>query len=244
MDGQKQGPCIFPCPCGQHARLQHAYLVDPSMSAAFPPELEAIHGYFPELEQHQLHQFRHLEYLFRFWNSRVNLISKGDMEHFYERHILHSLAISRLTQWVPGTRILDVGTGGGFPGLPLAILFPKVEFVLCDTIAKKLRVVDVVARNLALQNVQVWHGPAEQAEGPFDFAVTRAVADMESLHRWTAPLLASESQNDLPNGLIALKGGQLLEELSRFGDKVYQFPIQEWFPLTWFKNKVVVYLPA
>lgn len=214
------------------------------MSAAFPPSLEAIHGHFPDLNQHQLHQFRHLEYLFRFWNERVNLISRGDMEHFYERHVLHSLAIAKLTDWAPGSRILDVGTGGGFPGLPLAILFPEVQFVLCDTIAKKLRVVDIVARNLALRNVEVLHAPAEQAEGPFDFAVTRAVADMGTLHRWTAGVLAGPSRNDLPNGLIALKGGQLLEELSRFGDKVYQFPIRDWFPEPWFQSKVVVYLPA
>jgi 16S rRNA (guanine527-N7)-methyltransferase len=214
------------------------------MCPAPAPDPRPVLRHFPDLDRHQEHQFRHLDYLYRFWNGRVNLISRADVEHLYTRHVLHSLAIARLIDFAPGTQVLDVGTGGGFPGIPLAIRFPHVDFTLVDVIEKKVRVVDVIARNLGLRNVHVERVEAERAGGPFDFAVTRAVADLGTLHRWTKDLLKPGRENDLPGGLIALKGGELAAELSPFGAQAYQFPISEWFDDPWFAGKTVVYLPA
>ena len=212
-------------------------------TSSITPELQPLLDYFPALDNQQVHQFRHLSYLYRFWNERINLISRTDIDHLYERHVLHALAIAKFVAFAPETKILDVGTGGGFPGIPLAIMFPDADFHLVDVIQKKTRVVDVIASNLGLRNVTVEHLAADQAPGPYDFAVTRAVADMNSLRRWVAPNISKESRNDCPNGLIALKGGRLLEELHVLGSQVYQFPVSEWFSEPFFRSKMLVYLP-
>lgn len=204
---------------------------------------EIIRRYFPEFNQAQINQFRHLEMLYKYWNQKINLVSRQDIDQLYTRHILHSLAIARFIRFLPGSAVVDVGTGGGFPGLPLAIAFPQVDFTLVDVIEKKIRVVDVLYRNLALQNVTTVRRPAEDTPGQFDFAVSRAVADMSTLKRWTKGLIREGADNDLPNGLIALKGGSLTEELAPFGNRAYRIPVSEWFNEPFFQDKFVVYLP-
>jgi 16S rRNA (guanine527-N7)-methyltransferase len=209
-----------------------------------PHQLEVIHGYFPELTSTQLNQFKHLDYLFRYWNQRINLISRQDIDYLYAHHVMHSLAIARFIQFAPGTRVLDVGTGGGFPGIPLAIFFPNVEFVLVDVIEKKIRAVDVMYRALGLRNVTTQRIPVEMLRERFDFAVSRAVADMSTLYRWASPLISSESINDFPNGLIALKGGALDTEIREFRNQLYQFALSDYYRETFFADKYLVYLPA
>lgn len=213
-------------------------------SRQLPQQLEAIHGYFPELNSTQLNQYRHLDYLFRYWNQRINLISRQDIDFLYTRHVLHSLAIARFIRFAPGSRIIDIGTGGGFPGLPLAIFFPHVEFVLVDVIEKKIRAVDVMYRALGLRNVITLRSPVEMLRERFDFAVSRAVADMDTLYRWAAPLIRSESENDFPNGLIALKGGDLDVEISAYRMQLYQFALSDYYREPFFQDKYLLYLPA
>lgn len=206
--------------------------------------MERILKYFPDLTAQQRSQMNLLGNQFRFWNDKLNLISRQDVENIYEHHVLHSLSIAKLIEFLPGTKILDLGTGGGFPGLPLAILFPQCEFYLIDSTAKKIKAVEAIYKSLGLRNVVAQQMRAEEVGDKFDFVVTRAVADLMILYEWTINLIRRGlSFNDLPNGLIALKGGYLDMELAPFKDLVYKFPISEYFTEPWFVDKAIVFMP-
>lgn len=204
--------------------------------------MEQLLHYFPELSDKQKSQFAQLDPLYRYWNQLVNVISRTDIDNLYERHVLHSLAIARVTGFVAGTRIIDVGTGGGFPGIPLAILFPEVEFCLIDSIGKKIKVVEAIAKDIGLQNVSARQQRAEEVTGRFDFMVSRAVTRTESLVRWAKGFISKSSGNDLPNGLLLLKGGDLTEELAPIRGVCYTFPIADYFTEPFFETKQVVYV--
>jgi len=181
---------------------------------------------------------------YRFWNEKVNVISRQDIDNIYEHHVLHSMAIAKFIDFLPGTSVMDLGTGGGFPGIPLAILFPEVHFHLVDSIDKKVKVVESIYKALGLRNVSVEHARAEDIREKFDFVVTRAVADMMILYDWTINLIKrGASFNHYPNGLIMLKGGFLDLEIAPFKEIVYKFPITEWMPEQWFIDKALLYLP-
>ena len=205
--------------------------------------MEIIKKYFPDLTQLQTKQFEQLEELYTLWNSQINVISRKDIEELYSRHVLHSLGIGKVMQFNPGARILDVGTGGGFPGVPLAILFPETEFVLCDSIGKKIKVVNEVAQALGLKNLKAIHGRAESNSGNFDFVVSRAVTAMPRFVEWINNKIEKESRHKLENGILYLKGGDLSEELSSF-DFYRIYDLTDYFSEDFFETKSVVYLPA
>ncbi len=205
--------------------------------------MEIIKKYFPDLTQLQTKQFEQLEELYTLWNSQINVISRKDIEELYTRHVLHSLGIGKVMQFNPGARILDVGTGGGFPGVPLAILFPETEFVLCDSIGKKIKVVNEVAQALGLKNLKAIHGRAESISGKFDFVVSRAVTAMPRFVEWINNKIEKESRHKLENGILYLKGGDLSEELSSF-DFYRIYDLTDYFSEDFFETKSVVYLPA
>nr|WP_223277568.1 16S rRNA (guanine(527)-N(7))-methyltransferase RsmG [Phaeocystidibacter luteus] len=205
--------------------------------------MDLIFENFPDLSDKQKDQFTRLLPLYEEWNSQINVISRKDMDSFYERHVLHSMAIAKTIQFKPKTRILDVGTGGGFPGIPLAILFPQVEFVLVDSIGKKIKVVNEVAEALGLENVTGIHGRAEKVKPGFDFVVSRAVTRMSPFYNWIKRHFNPKSFNDLKNGILYLKGGDLKEELAEFPKAKLQ-PIQAYFEGEFFETKFVVYIPV
>jgi len=181
---------------------------------------------------------------YKYWNEKVNVISRQDIDNIYQHHVLHSMAISKFIDFQPGTKVLDLGTGGGLPGIPLAILYPEVEFHLIDSIDKKIKVAESVYKALGLRNVTVEHTRAEDLKDKYDFVVTRAVADMMILYDWTINLIRrGGSFNDFPNGLIMLKGGFLDLEIAPFKEILYKFPITEWLPEQWFIDKYILYLP-
>lgn len=182
--------------------------------------------------------------MYQSWNQRINVISRRDLDNFYERHVLHSLAIARVVSFLPESRVLDVGTGGGFPGIPLAIMFPQTQFRLVDSIGKKIRVVQEVADALGLENVVATQQRAEKVKGSFDFIVTRAVARLGLLHAWTRKKLLPVSRHELPNGLICLKGGDLTDELAEAGVPYRQYALSDYFAEEFFTTKQVVYVPA
>jgi len=204
--------------------------------------MELIEKYFPQLSPSQYDQFGALEGLYRHWNEQINVVSRKDIDALYERHVLHSLGIAKVVRFNASARILDVGTGGGFPGIPLAILYPDTEFVLVDSIGKKIKVVHQVAQALGLNNVSAFHQRAESIEGSFDFVVTRAVTRMQGLVQWTHQKIRLESLHELPNGILALKGGDLSDELRRY-KKASIFPLSDYFDAEFFETKVVVHLP-
>jgi len=204
--------------------------------------MELLEKYFPQLSPGQYYQFAALDELYRHWNEQINVVSRKDIDALYERHVLHSLGIAKVVRFNASARILDVGTGGGFPGIPLAILCPDTEFVLVDSIGKKIKVVDHVAQALGLNNVSAFHQRAESIEGSFDFVVTRAVTRMQGLVQWTHQKIRLESLHDLPNGILALKGGDLSDELRRY-KKASIFPLSDYFDAEFFETKVVVHLP-
>ena len=177
------------------------------------------------------------------WNERINVISRKDIEALYLRHVLHSLGIAKVQDFLPGSRVLDIGTGGGFPGVPLAIMFPETKFVLVDSIGKKIKVVGEVARELGLENVEAVHGRAEKQKGQFDFIVSRAVTNMSDFVKWTRNKFLKESRHSLPNGILYLKGGDLREELKPF-QKARIYPLSDYFEEDFFETKKVVYLPG
>jgi 16S rRNA (guanine527-N7)-methyltransferase len=207
--------------------------------------MELIKKYFPGLDDTQLRQFQQLEQIYRDWNERVNLISRKDIENLYERHVLHSLAIAKVFQFEDGAEILDVGTGGGFPGVPLAILFPQVQFLMIDGTLKKIKVVQEVIQQLGLQNARAQQVRAEELKKQrFDFVVTRAVAPLPQLLTWCGRLAKEKHRHSMPNGLIALKGGNLKTEIKALpkGEYTEVYPIAGFFEEPYFEEKFVVYV--
>lgn len=204
--------------------------------------MEQISKYFINLTDLQLNQFRQLETLYKYWNSQINVISRKDIDELYLRHVLHSLGIAKVQPFKPGSRILDVGTGGGFPGIPLAILFPDVRFYLVDSIGKKIKVVQEVVKVLELKNVKAEHIRAEKVKGEFDFIVSRAVTNMNDFVKWTRKKVAKKQHHELKNGILYLKGGDLKEELVNF-PKATVYNLSVYFTENFFETKKVVHLP-
>ncbi len=202
---------------------------------------ELIVPLFPDLSDNQAAQLDELATLAWEWNQKINVISRKDPD-VMERHILHSLGIAKVQPFLPGSRILDVGTGGGFPGLPLAIVHPDVEWVLCDSIGKKIKVVRELARALNLTNVKAVNQRAEQVPGPFDFVVSRAVTRMNAFIPWVEQAIATEHRHDLPNGILYLKGGDLTEELNEVSHPTAVYPLAHWMPAPFFETKSVVHV--
>ena len=197
---------------------------------------------FPNLSQKQQSQFKLLESLYQEWNAQINVISRKDMNDFYERHVLHALGIAKVIDFKPGARVLDVGTGGGFLGIPLAILFPETHFYLIDSIGKKIKVVHAVQESLGLKNVQASQLRAEDFKEKVDFVVSRAVAKMDSFVPWIQKNIRSTHKHNLKNGILYLKGGDLTEELASF-PKAQEYDLNPFFSTPFFETKKVVYLP-
>lgn len=197
--------------------------------------------YFPELEATRLEQFERLYDLYYVWNSRINVISRKDIDLLYERHVLHSLGIAKVMSFKSGTKVLDVGTGGGFPGIPLAIMFPESDFCLVDSIGKKIKVVEEVSSALGLKNVRAFHKRAEEINEKFHFVVSRAVTEFPEFYKWVKDKFLRENFNDLPNGILYLKGGDLREEFGRFYDKAKFYDLKDFFEEEFFETKKVVY---
>ncbi|MCR9173694.1 MAG: 16S rRNA (guanine(527)-N(7))-methyltransferase RsmG [bacterium] len=204
--------------------------------------IELILHYFPNLTPKQRSQFEALEDLYHDWNSQINVISRKDTDNFYERHVLHSLAIAKVMQFKNGSKILDIGTGGGFPGIPLAILYPECDFLLVDSIGKKIKVVNEVAKALELTNVRGVHERAEKINEQFDFVVSRAVTAMPKFINWTKGKFLKENKNDFKNGILYLKGGDLSEEMAPVKKAVQYFDIPDFFKEEFFETKKVVYV--
>ncbi len=204
--------------------------------------MEIINKYFPQLSEEQQRQFAQLKPLYEEWNAKINVISRKDMSDFYERHVLHSLAIAKRINFCKGTDILDVGTGGGFPGIPLAVLFPECHFTLVDSIGKKIKVVKEVVNALGLTNVSALQTRAEELKGNYDFVVSRAVTQMKDFVPWVRKKFNKTQRNELPNGILYLKGGDLSEELAYFPKAVIT-NISKYFEEPFFETKKIVYLP-
>ena len=198
--------------------------------------------FIPELSDEAVEQLGKLKALYTEWNAAINVISRKDMDAFDERHVLHSLALVKVMKFAPGSDVLDVGTGGGFPGIPLAIVCPEVNFVLCDSIGKKMKVVRAVVQALGLTNVTIHHGRAEDIKGQFDFVVSRAVTRMNRFIPWVQGKIKKQSINPWPNGILALKGGDLSEELTEVDFPTERLPISEWLDQPFFETKQVVYV--
>jgi 16S rRNA (guanine527-N7)-methyltransferase len=205
--------------------------------------LELINKYFPDITERQREQFAALLPLYEEWNAKINVISRKDMEHFYEHHVLHSLAIAKVIQFKPMTEVLDVGTGGGFPGVPLAIMFPEARFTLIDSIGKKIKVVNDVIERLGLTNAQAMQIRAEALEGEYDFVVSRAVTTLGEFVPWVKRKISKSQYHDMDNGILYLKGGDLKNELFTFRHKAKTWEISQWFEEEWFEEKKVIYLP-
>ena len=203
--------------------------------------MKIIHTYFPDLNDLQQQQLQQLQGLYADWNQKINVISRKDIDALYERHVLHAMGIAKVMSFAPQAKILDVGTGGGFPGIPLAILFPKTDFYLVDSIQKKIGVVNAVAAAVGLTNVQASHKRAEQVKGKFDFVVSRAVTQMPRFVEWVQNKISSTQQHDLPNGILALKGGNLTKELQTF-PKATCHSLSNYFQEDFFATKYVVHL--
>jgi len=217
-------------------------------------KLELITRYFTDFSSQQLQQFMLLDELYKTWNEKINVISRKDIDSLYEKHVLHSLCIAAVFEFAKGNEVIDIGTGGGFPGIPLAIFFPEVQFHLIDSIGKKIKVVEAVANAIGLQNITTQHGRAEEIKNrKFDCVVSRAVAPLKDLRTWSRPLLRRQSNDGLvrpgeareaPNGLICLKGGDLAMEISASGTRPQIFDIHQLFHLEYFRDKYLLYIPA
>ncbi|MFV8280062.1 16S rRNA (guanine(527)-N(7))-methyltransferase RsmG [Christiangramia marina] len=204
--------------------------------------MELIKKYFPNLTEDQLQKFEKLEELYKDWNLKINVVSRKDIDELYIRHVLHSLGIAKVQAFLPGSRVLDVGTGGGFPGIPLAILHPETNFDLVDSIGKKIKVVDEVSEGLGLENVTTYNQRVEDLKGQYDFIVSRAVAVMPTFVRWVKGKIAKESKHDFRNGILYLKGGDLSEELQDYRTAQI-FELSAYFEEDFYDTKKVVYLP-
>ena len=204
--------------------------------------MDEILKYFPNLTDIQKEQFAKLDFLYHDWNAKINVISRKDIDELYTKHILHSLGIAKIIKFEPGTYVLDVGTGGGFPGIPLAILFPETRFFLIDVIAKKIKVVQAVAEALELKNVKAEQLRAELVKGDFDFIVSRAVTNMPDFVSWIKDKIKKKSKHELKNGILYLKGGDLTEELKDF-PKATEYNLSDYFEGEFFETKKVVHLP-
>lgn len=204
--------------------------------------MELIRKYFPDLSDDQISKFEKLEELYKDWNLKINVVSRKDIDEIYLRHVLHSLGIAKVQEFNPGSKILDVGTGGGFPGIPLAILFPETTFHLVDSIGKKIKVVEEVSEGLGLENVKTFNQRVEELSGNYDFIVSRAVAIMPTFVRWVKGKIAKDSQHDRRNGILYLKGGDLSEELKDYRTAEI-FELSNFFEEDFFDTKKVVYLP-
>lgn len=205
--------------------------------------MDIILKYFPNMTERQREQMAALLPLYEEWNAHINVISRKDMEHFYEHHVLHSLAIAKVVQFRPMCEVLDVGTGGGFPGVPLAIMFPDSRFTLIDSIGKKIKVVDDVIARLDLHNATAQQIRAEQLDGEFDFVVSRAVTTLGEFVPWVKGKISKTQYHPLHNGILYLKGGDLTNELFTFRHKVHTWDISEWFTEEYFETKKVIHLP-
>ena len=203
--------------------------------------LSIITKYFPDLTPLQISQFEKLFDLYTLWNNQINVISRKDIDLLYERHVLHSLGIAKVMMFKPGTKILDVGTGGGFPGIPLAILFPECDFLLADSIGKKIKVVNEVAAGLGLTNVTGKHIRAEEIDQKFHFVVSRAVTEFPVFYSWVKNKFLRENFNDLHNGILYLKGGDLQQEFGKFYDHAKFYDLKDYFSEEFFETKKVVY---
>jgi len=204
--------------------------------------MKIIESYFPDLNNSQKKQFAQLQELYTYWNAQINVISRKDVEELYVRHVLHSLGIAKVQEFKNGAKILDIGTGGGFPGIPLAILFPEVSFHLVDSIGKKIKVVTEVSNALGLKNVVAEHHRAEKIKGEYDFIVSRAVTKMDDFVKWTRNKIAKKQNHELKNGILYLKGGDLTEELKSFPN-AQLFDLKDYYENDFFETKKVVHIP-
>ncbi|HIP49540.1 MAG TPA: 16S rRNA (guanine(527)-N(7))-methyltransferase RsmG [Lutibacter sp.] len=204
--------------------------------------MNLINKYFKDLTKEQRTQFEALQTLYENWNLQINVVSRKDIDELYLRHVLHSLAIAKVIQFLPNAKVLDVGTGGGFPGIPLAILFPKTQFTLVDSIGKKIKVVNEVVAGLGLKNVSTHHQRVEEINDKYDFIISRAVARMDAFTRWTKGKVKTKSTHSLKNGILYLKGGDLTEELAEF-PKAKIYKLNNFFTEGFFETKKIVYLP-
>ncbi|WP_369997394.1 16S rRNA (guanine(527)-N(7))-methyltransferase RsmG [Winogradskyella sp.] len=204
--------------------------------------MELILKYFPNLTDTQIAQFEALENLYKEWNTKINVVSRKDIDELYLRHVLHSLGIAKVIDFSDGSSIMDVGTGGGFPGVPLAILFPDCQFHLVDSIHKKLKVIDAVCDAIALTNVRTTHSRVEEINETYDFIVSRAVTKMPVFTKWVKGKIAKKQQNELKNGILYLKGGDLTEELKQY-TTVKAYLLSDYFEEEFFETKKVIYLP-
>jgi len=202
--------------------------------------MQIILKYFPDLTEKQIQQFTDLKDLYEYWNAQINVISRKNIDALYTNHILHSLAIAKVIQFEKGTKILDIGTGGGFPGIPLAILFPEVEFLLVDSIGKKIKVVKEVSSAIGLTNIRTMHERVENIKDTFDFVVSRAVTNMMDFKKWVKGKFNKKHNNSLDNGILSLKGGDLSEELK--GMSYQQYEIADYFEEDFFETKKVIYI--
>ena len=205
--------------------------------------MDIILRYYPELDEKQVHQFTTLYDLYKDWNTKINVISRKDIDNLYIHHILHSLGIEKMTRFTPHSSVLDVGTGGGFPGIPLAILFPEVSFHLVDSIGKKINVAQAIADEIGLTNITTCHCRIEEEKRKYDFIVSRAVMPLNNLARLTKKNIRTEQQNALPNGLICLKGGDLQHETAPFAKQVITVDLSEHYQESFFSTKKVIYIP-
>ncbi|MCW3085437.1 MAG: rRNA methyltransferase [Bacteroidetes bacterium] len=201
-----------------------------------------IQKYFPDLTPQQQQQFAQLQELYIHWNAQINVISRKDIDLLYERHVLHSLGIAKAMAFAPNTHIMDVGCGGGFPGIPLAILFPECHFYLVDSVGKKIKVVNEVAAAIGLKNLQAEHKRAEEVKDKFEFVISRAVTEFPTFYRWVQNKFSKKQFNALPNGILYLKGGDLAEEFKAFQKRVVFYNLSDYFTEEFFETKKVVYM--
>lgn len=205
--------------------------------------MQSILSYFPSLSTLQIKQFEALFDLYSDWNAKINVISRKDIQNLYVHHVLHSLSIAKFVKFTPQTKVLDVGTGGGFPGIPLAIFFPELQFVMIDSIGKKIKVVNEVAHALSLTNVEAIHQRVQDEKRKFDFVISRAVMPLPELEKLVTKNISSDNKNAIQNGLICLKGGDLKDELKPYKKRVEVYELTQYFSEPFFETKKLVYLP-